>query len=110
LYKNKLIIDSMKGLAVTQVVLLILGIVVLAIIGYLIYSTFIAGGPTVVEQQCKSKFISVCSNCKAAGWTGTPCAFPYAECNTTSIRDAVGAHPDANGNVQQTECNAAGVL
>jgi hypothetical protein len=56
----------MKGLAVTQVILLILGIIVLAIIGYLLYSNYISSVGTVSVEQCKTNLINVCNSCKIA--------------------------------------------
>jgi hypothetical protein len=56
----------MKGLAVTQVILLILGIIVLAIIGYLLYSNYISSVGIVSVEQCKTDLIRVCNTCKSA--------------------------------------------
>ncbi|MEM5811246.1 MAG: hypothetical protein QXG91_00680 [Candidatus Aenigmatarchaeota archaeon] len=55
-----------KGVAVQKIILLILGIIVLAIVGYLLYVVFIGGKPT--RDVCNAALISACGQCKVSGW------------------------------------------
>jgi len=75
----------MKALATTQVVLLVLGIIVLAVIGYLIYSQFIKSTTQMTSTNCQSAVFSVCTSCKTCitsfGGSWTLDADPCPECN-----------------------------
>src|SRR3989344_1915231 len=68
----------MKGLATEQLILLALGIVVLAVIGYLLYSQFVKGSTSLGASDCQTSIISACNKCKTCvvGFGGTwsgPC-------------------------------------
>jgi hypothetical protein len=55
---------DMKGIAITSLVMLILGMIVVAILGYLIYKVFTGGaGSAFSKEECKAKYIAICSNC-----------------------------------------------
>ena len=61
-----------KGIAIETILYLLLGIIVVGIIIYLVY-TYATGGQ-LNEQQCRSKIISWCTGCSVANWaagTGT---------------------------------------
>lgn len=59
----------MKGVAVDQIILLVLGVIVLAVIGYLLYSNFMASSGGINTEQCKANLINVCNSCKMAQTT-----------------------------------------
>jgi hypothetical protein len=89
-----------KGVAVRHIVLLVLGIIVTAIIGYLLYSTFIATGPTVTLERCKGMIVSACSNCQLRGWpTSDGCDFP-ADC--ADFADDIGW---SSATINRNNCN-----
>lgn len=90
----------MKGIAVTTLVLLIIGMVVIAIIGYLLYSTFISTGPTMSLESCRAQVVSACSNCKLRGWTG--CTAP--DCLST-YGNEIGFNT-----IDKTNCNKTGIV
>ena len=51
--------------------MLVLGIIVITLIGFLLYTTFFSGSETVTMQTCKAALISVCNECKLKDWSGT---------------------------------------
>ncbi|MEM5881196.1 MAG: hypothetical protein QXJ14_01595 [Candidatus Aenigmatarchaeota archaeon] len=55
-----------KGVAVQKIILLILGIIVLAIVGYLLYSVFVKAGPNL--EMCNAAVTTACGQCKLSGW------------------------------------------
>ena len=59
-------IDMSKGIAIETILYLLLGIIVVGIIIYLVY-TYTTGGQ-LNEQQCRSKVISWCTGCSVANW------------------------------------------
>jgi hypothetical protein len=67
-----------KGIAVDQLILLILGIIVLAVIGYLIYVNFISSNSSFDSAKCQARALSVCTACKVAAKTVSTCKFPDA--------------------------------
>ena len=61
-----------KGIAIQTILYLLLGIIVVGIIVYLVY-TYTTGGQ-LSEQQCRSRIITWCTGCSVANWaagTGT---------------------------------------
>ncbi len=52
----------MKGLAVTQIIMLVLGIIVLAVIGFLLYSNFLSSSGQVSASSCRAKATGLCQN------------------------------------------------
>ncbi|HLC59598.1 MAG TPA: hypothetical protein VJH34_03675 [archaeon] len=56
----------MKGIAVEQMIMLALGVIVLALVGYLLYSNYISTSGQVSTEQCKTSLINACNNCKLA--------------------------------------------
>jgi len=66
LFKEEKIIDMSKGIAIETILYLLLGIIVVGIIIYLVY-TYATGGQ-LSEQQCRSKVISWCTGCSVANW------------------------------------------
>jgi predicted Na+-dependent transporter len=64
-------IKNMKAIAVSQIILIVLGIIVLAVIGYLLYTHAFPYLPNV--EKCKSIAIEYCGTCKTAGADITNC-------------------------------------
>jgi hypothetical protein len=64
----------MKGVAIEQVILLVLGVIVLALIGYLLYSNYLSTSGGISLEQCKTQLVNACGNCKlkeGAAWDST---------------------------------------
>jgi len=61
-----------KGIAVSTVLKFLLGLLVLVILAYIVYSIFYA--PPLSEADCRAKFVSWCSSCEVLSgggdWTG----------------------------------------
>ncbi len=55
-----------KGIAIETILYLLLGIIVVGIIVYLVY-TYSSGGQ-LSEQQCRSNIINWCTGCSVANW------------------------------------------
>ena len=79
-----------KGIAISKVVLLILGVIVLAFVGYLVYTTFVAGGGTISLEACKSAVIAACTQCKLKGWSATSSFSVSASVCTTDMLNKIG--------------------
>ncbi len=69
---------KIKGLASSQIVLLAIALIVLAVAAYLIYTTVIPSQNTISQEQCRAELLKVCTFCKAthptswrAGYTPT---------------------------------------
>jgi len=59
-----------KGIAIETILYLLVGIIVVGIVIYLVY-TYAIGAP-IGEQECRGLAVSWCTSCKNAGWTGGP--------------------------------------
>jgi hypothetical protein len=57
-----------KGIAIETILYLLIGILVVGIVIYMVY-TYVIGSP-IGEQQCRSMAITWCTNCKNANWIG----------------------------------------
>lgn len=70
----------MKGLAVTQIIMLVLGIIVLAVIGFLLYTNFLATGGQLDSSKCLALATDQCRIAQVVGgigWDGlTPLSIP----------------------------------
>jgi hypothetical protein len=58
-----------KGIAISTIIMLMLGVVVLLFVGYWLVRAF--SGKGLSSQECKSQFISWCEACAAKNWIGT---------------------------------------
>jgi len=106
-----------KAIAVPYIIALVIGLIILAILVYWVFRT--ATSPTISVEQCKSRYITWCSNCAQMGWPAWHC-MPDAvkECEETLKK--IGLHatdpgcsgqPDDgcnNTNVKE-DCAALGV-
>lgn len=66
-----------KGVAVSQIVYITIGIVVIAIVLWLLYTQTASGGKAVDANKCSAEKIRLCALCKF----GTE---NYADCNPSS--------------------------
>jgi len=57
-----------KGIAIETILYLLVGIIVVGIVIYLVY-TYAIGAP-IGEQECRGMAISWCTSCKNVAWTG----------------------------------------
>ena len=56
-----------KGIAIRTILYLLLGVLVVGILVYMVYTyTF---GPELDMQTCRTKLINWCTGCKLAGWS-----------------------------------------
>ena len=66
LFKEKKVIIMSKGIAINTILYLLLGVVVVGIIVYLVYTY--AAGTQLSQQECRSRVITWCTGCSVAGW------------------------------------------
>lgn len=52
-----------KGVAVSQIILLVLGILVLAVVAYLLYTQFVSSNQTIGAETCRAEATRVCTGC-----------------------------------------------
>lgn len=55
-----------KGVAVSQIILLVLGILVLAVVAYLLYTNFVQTGTTISAETCRAEATRICTGCTIA--------------------------------------------
>jgi len=55
-----------KGVAVRYVILMVLGLLVLAVLSFLILKT--SSTPTLSVTECRAKFVDICRRCMLTGW------------------------------------------
>ncbi len=60
----------MKGLAAQQVVLLVIGIIVLALVLFLVYNQFTKSNTQIASTSCQTAISSVCISCKTCVLSG----------------------------------------
>src|SRR5437773_2268712 len=74
-------LDSMatKGLAVSQIILLVLGIIVLAVVAYLLYTNFVGTNNTVNAEQCRAAATRACTSCSLIGGDTKQCDAIYLD-------------------------------
>lgn len=103
----------MKGLAVSQIILLVLGIIVLAVVAYLLYTQFVGTGGTISAEECRAAATRACTACSIAnaGNIGTCPAAEYlvsandkqcagAISGTQKTTDPVTGTVTVSGNIQ----------
>jgi len=61
-----------KGIAIQTILYLLIGVLVVGIVVYLVY-TYVIGAP-IGEQQCRTQAITWCTSCKNVAWVGGPTA------------------------------------
>lgn len=67
-----------KGVAVSQIILLVLGILVLAVVAYLLYTQFVTSNQTIGAETCRAEATRVCTGCiiAAGGTNVASCDYP----------------------------------
>jgi hypothetical protein len=66
LFKEVQIIFMSKGIAINTILYLLVGILVVAVLVYLVYTY--AVGPGMDIQDCRSRVQNYCTSCKIADW------------------------------------------
>ncbi len=64
-----------KGIAVSQVILLVLGILVLAVVSFLLYTQFVSTGNSMGAQTCMAEATRICTGCTIGRYSMEAC--PY---------------------------------
>jgi len=72
LFKEEKSIVMSKGIAINTILYLLIGVLVVGVIVYLIYSYVM--NPVLPETQCRTLATSWCTSCKTAGWAAGPTA------------------------------------
>jgi hypothetical protein len=57
----------MKAIAVSQIIMIVLGVIVLGVIGYLLYANFLSGRGQMDYEKCRSMIVSQCGTCQITG-------------------------------------------
>jgi hypothetical protein len=70
IFKEKESIDMSKGIAIQTILYLLIGVLVVGVVVYLVY-TYVMN-PVLPETQCRAIATSWCTSCKTSGWTGGP--------------------------------------
>jgi len=66
LFKEEKFILMSKGIAIRTILYLLLGVLVVAILVYLVYTY--TTGPSMDIQDCRSRVTNWCNSCMIAGW------------------------------------------
>lgn len=64
-----------KGIAVSQIILLVLGILVLAVVAYLLYTNFVQTGATISAETCRAEATRICTGCVLANQPSATCSY-----------------------------------
>lgn len=64
-----------KGIAVSQIILLVLGILVLAVVAYLLYTNFVQTGATISAETCRAEATRICTGCVLANQPSATCQY-----------------------------------
>lgn len=64
-----------KGVAVSQIILLVLGILVLAVVAYLLYTNFVQTGTTISAETCRAEATRICTGCVLANQPSATCSY-----------------------------------
>ncbi len=89
-----------KGIAIQTVLLLLVGILVVGVLVYALYSS--TSNSPMSEYECRGKMISWCTGCSNAGWTGgTAMSDKLKECAQKYW--SIAGHADCNA---KQDCSA----
>ena len=111
-----------KAVAIPYIVALVIGLIVIAFVVYWVYRT--ASTPTLSLQQCKSRYITWCSNCAQINWPDWYCmppgvweckdilrnaglTVPQGDCSHTPEGPSI--YPRCNETEVKRDCAALGV-
>lgn len=83
---------AFKGVAVSQIILLVLGILVLAVVAYLLYNQFVTTGGTISAEQCRAEATRACTGCIVASGLsfGSPTNCAYKSTDTAGKITVLG--------------------
>lgn len=89
-----------KGIAVSQIILLVLGILVLAVVAYLLYTNFVTTGTTISSETCRAEATRSCTGCLiATAGTATTCPFTRTITGTNPLQDTNLGKCEKQGNL-----------
>ncbi|MCS7123098.1 MAG: hypothetical protein RMJ17_00780 [Candidatus Aenigmarchaeota archaeon] len=91
-----------KGVAIDKVILLLLGIIVLALIGYLLYTTFVGAGSA--QRICEAALVSACGQCKLLGWPNTQDVKVSLTACRADVASQLGAYLTVSGETGIFNC------
>lgn len=64
-----------KGIAVSQIILLVLGILVLAVVAYLLYTNFVGSTTAINAETCRASATRACTACSISQASSCGAAF-----------------------------------
>jgi hypothetical protein len=97
-----------KAIAINTILLLVVGLIVVGVIVYLVY-TF-TSGPTLSVQDCKTKIIQYCTLCANVGWTGIDTPQTLIDCGNKYPELSVWRdNTDCATGGTKADCEAVGV-
>ena len=99
-----------KGIAVSQIILLVLGILVLAVVGFLLYSQFVTTGNSLGAQTCMAESTRICTGCKIGGYNMESCPYNPFMYNTRdeqsdSTMESCVRQNHVSGNLEENTIN-----
>jgi uncharacterized protein (UPF0333 family) len=96
---------AFKGIAISQIILLVLGIIVLSVVAYLLYSNFTSTTSQVDFQKCRAAVTNACTACSIAkgGNTQNCDAATYLTSNIDKQCAYNGLIPGVNANKNEKE-------
>jgi hypothetical protein len=100
-----LVVSSMKGIAIRTVVFIVIGLIVVALALYFLYSTFISH-KNITESDCKAIFSNQCVVCIITGNCKLESKIA-SKCNT--ILSNLGIKIEADGSFDKNECKKLSV-
>lgn len=96
-----------KAVAVPYVIALILGIIVVAVIGYWFFVVAGGGGGQLSLTQCQARFIAFCTQYSAAGYQPSGQTFSDSACTSYISSDSLingGGETACRAALHQTTC------
>jgi hypothetical protein len=102
-----------KGVAVSTIIMVMLGVIVLLFVGYWLVRTFT--GSTLSKEECRSEYIQWCRTCAGMSWTGTAtweaslvsCLGKYA--SNLGFTIPLGPSGACGNAVNQANCGVVGI-
>ena len=102
-----------KGIAITTIIMVLLGMVVISFVSFWLVKT-LSGGGVIDEQGCRTLYLNWCKKCERLKWSSgtgfianTPEELCYRQYNKTW-----GLQSISTGNCQnmRTNCNRFGIV
>ncbi len=104
----------MKGIAIQQIVLLVLAVIVLAALGYYLFTTFGTAGPKISRTNCQAALLDACSYCKNTNWDPNEEGIvTTTSCTSSLVKSITGVTDDdlsISGNQIEVNCSASNFI